>query len=97
MTTTAGRTAMEAKAKGARRERLHRLVDDMHEGELETVETFIDFVHDRGDPVLRALMNAPEDDEPLSDEDREALDEGRRALAEGDVVSDEELRAELGI
>jgi hypothetical protein len=42
-------------------------------------------------------MNAPEDDEPLSDEDREALDEGRRALAEGDVIGDEELRAELGI
>jgi hypothetical protein len=42
-------------------------------------------------------MNAPEDDEPLTDADREALEEGRRALAEGDVVSDEELRAELGI
>jgi hypothetical protein len=45
---------MDAKAKdvASRRERLHRLVDDMHEGELETVETFVDFVHERGDPLL---------------------------------------------
>ena len=41
-------------------------------------------------------MNAPEVSEPLSDEDREALDEGRRALEAGDLVSDRELRAELG-
>ena len=42
---------MEAKTKDLahRRERLHRLVDDMNEGELDTVETFVEFVHERGD------------------------------------------------
>ena len=45
-----------------------------------------------GEPV----DNAPEVSEPFGDEDREALDEGRRALEAGDLVSDRELRAELG-
>lgn len=84
---------MEAKAK----ERLHRLVDQIPEGEVHTAERFLEYLANAGDPVWRALMNAPEDDEPLSAEDREALEEGRRALAEGHVISDEELRAELGI
>lgn len=84
---------MEAKAK----ERLYRLIDQIPDGEVHTVERFLEYLANADDPVWRALMNAPEDDEPLSDEDREALEEGRRALAEGDVVSDEELRAKLGI
>ena len=88
---------MEGKAKDARRERLHRLVDDMHEGELETVETFIDFVHERGDPVLRALMNAPYDDEPVTDEERAAIQEGLDALEAGDVFTMEEVEKELGL
>ena len=88
---------MEAKAKDARRERLHRLVDEMHEGELETVETFIDFVHERGDPVLRALLNAPYDDEPVTDEERAAVQEGLDALEAGDVYTMEEVEEELGL
>ena len=76
---------MEAKVKDAasRRERLHRLVDDMHERELETVETFVAFVHEHGDPVLRALMNAPEDDEPIMPEEEEAVREALEDVAAG--------------
>ncbi len=87
---------MEAKAKdaAARRQRLHRLVDDMHEGELETVELFVDFVHERGDPVLRALMNAPYDDEPVTDEERTAVQEGLDALEAGDVHTLEDIEKE---
>jgi hypothetical protein len=91
--TTTVTDAMEAKAK----ERLYRLIDRIPEGEVHTAERFLEYLASSDDPVMRALMNAPEDDEPLTDADREALEEGRRALAEGDVVSDEELRAELGI
>ena len=92
-TTIPGRTAMEAKA----RERLYRLVDEIPEGEVHAAERYLEYLAEHGDPFVRALRNAPEVDEPLSDEDREALDEGRRALDEGDVVTDEELRAELSI
>ena len=46
---------------------------------------------------MQALLRAPEATDPLSDEDHEAVEEGRRALEAGDCVSDQELRAELGI
>jgi len=84
---------MEAKAK----ERLYRLVDQIPEREIHAAERYLEYLAEHGDPFMRALLNAPESDEPLSDEDREALEEGRAALAAGDVVTDEELRAELGI
>lgn len=84
---------MEAKA----RERLYRLVDQIPEEEVHAAERYLEYLAEHGDPFIRALMRAPESDEPLSEEDHEALNEGRRALVEGDVVTDEELRAELGI
>lgn len=84
---------MEAKAK----ERLYRLVDRIPPGEVHAAERYLEYLAELGDPFIRKLMNAPFDDEPVSEEDRADLEEGRRALAEGDVVTDEELCAELGI
>ncbi len=85
--------AMEAKAK----ERLYRLVDQIPDGEVHAAERYLEYLAKQGDLLVRALLSAPASDEPLSDEDRKALAEGRRALDESDVVTDEELRAELGI
>lgn len=89
---------MEAKAKDleSRRARLHRLVDDMHEGELETVETFVDFVHERGDPLLRKLMNAPYDDESVTPDEEEAVREALEDVAAGRVQTLDEVMKELG-
>jgi len=84
---------MEAKAK----QRLYRLVERIPEEEIHAAERYLEYLATHGDPLVRALTHAPESDEPLSEEDREALEEGRRALDEGDVVTDDELRAELGI
>ena len=85
--------AMEAKA----RERLYRLVDKIPDEEIHAAERYLEYLAKQGDPLVRALIHAPVSDEPLTDAEREALDEGRRALDEGDVVSDEELRAQLRI
>ena len=79
------------------RKRLHRLIDTLPAAEIEAAERYIEYLCEHGDPFIQALMNAPEMAEPLSDGDREALAEGRRALEAGDLVSDQELRAELGI
>jgi hypothetical protein len=49
------------------------------------------------DPVLRALREAPIDDEPVTDEEQAAIEEGLDALELGDVISDEELRRRLGL
>ncbi len=47
------------------------------------------------DPV--GLSLAPVDDEPLTPEEVAALDEAYAARQRGDVVTDEELRRELGV
>ena len=78
-------------------ERLHRLVDALPATELRAAERYLEFLAGRGHPFVQTLLNAPEADEPLSDEDRTALAEARSALEAGDMVSDSELRAELGI
>ena len=43
------------------------------------------------DPVLAALLNAPEDDEPETDYERDAVSEGWRIWLRGAVVSSAEI------
>jgi len=78
------------------RERIHQLVDDLPEQELPAVERFLRQRED-GDPVLRALANAPDDDEELTPEEDAAVQEGLDAIERGDVVSSAELRRSLGL
>jgi hypothetical protein len=68
------------------RERIHRLVDQLPEIELPAVESLLSERRAAADPFLQALANAPEDDEPLSDEDIAALDEAYADIAAGRVV-----------
>ena len=77
----------------ATRDDLHRLISDLPDSELETVRGFI---ARRIDPVERALMDAPLDDEPETDEERAAVAEAQEAYARGDVIADEDLDRELG-
>jgi len=84
---------MEAKAK----ERLYRLVDQIPEGEVHTAERFLEYLATADDPVLRALMNAPEDDEPVSPEEEEAVREALEDVAAGRMHSIEEVKRELGL
>ncbi len=71
------------------REKLHRLVDELSEAEvtptLRLVET------QRHDPLLQAVANAPEDDEPWTDEDEAAVAESRADVAAGRTFSHEEM------
>ncbi len=79
------------------REALHQLIDELAENELGRIEQLIQAVRDGADdPLLRALLLAPWDDEPETDEERAAIQEGLDDLARGKVVSHEELRRELG-
>lgn len=56
------------------KEKLHQLIDELPENEVETAEHVLEYLRDRArDPLLRALVEAPEDDEPTTaEEDREA-------------------------
>jgi len=49
------------------------------------------------DPVLRALMSAPLDDEPLTPEDEDALAESAEDIRASRVSSTAELRRRLGL
>jgi hypothetical protein len=46
------------------RDTLHRLVDALPESELAVAERFLNYLRATADPVLRALLEAPLDDEP---------------------------------
>jgi len=76
------------------KESLYRLIDAIPAKDLDTAHRALEPLTD---PVLLALANAPLDDEPETDEEREAVAEGRAALARGDSMSLEDVRRELGL
>ncbi len=78
------------------KEKLHRLVDELPEGELLPAERFLEYLRDRAnDPVLRAFLEAPEDDEPLTDEELKAIAEADEDIAQGREHPWEEVRDRL--
>jgi hypothetical protein len=79
------------------RDSLHRLIDELPESDLATAERFLHYLRATTDPVLRALLEAPLDDEPETEEERQAVQEAREELARGEVRTLEEVRRELGL
>lgn len=78
------------------RDRAHALIDTLPEAELRVVRRFLEFLEaESPSPLLRALRDAPLDDEPLTAEDRLAVEEGKRDRAEGRLVSHQEARRRL--
>jgi hypothetical protein len=75
---------------------LHSLVDSLPEEDLATAGRLLAGLAATADPVHRALLLAPPDDEPDTDEDG-GLAEARREVARGEGISTEELRRELGL
>ena len=75
------------------RDQMHQFIDLLPDTRLAEVSELLEKL---ADPVLWALATAPEDDEPLTEEDIAALDEGRAALARGEVIPDEEVWRRLG-
>jgi hypothetical protein len=49
------------------------------------------------DPVSVALVNAPYDDEPVSEEEAREIAEGRVSLARDEGIPNEEVQAEFGL
>jgi hypothetical protein len=74
---------------------LHRLVDSLREEDLTTAGRLLVGLTATADAVERALLLAPFDDEPDTDDENGGLAEARRELARGDGISTEELEREL--
>ena len=49
------------------------------------------------DPVWELFKNAPLDDEPLTEEDKQAIKEANEDFAAGRFVTHEDLKKELGL
>jgi hypothetical protein len=77
--------------------RLHELVDSLPD---ETVPAAVGALErllgpGESDPLLRALLSAPEDDEPISDEDVAEIEAGRADIKAGRVISGDEARRRI--
>jgi hypothetical protein len=79
------------------RDRLHEAVDRLPEDELHSALRYVEYLRDDADPLLRALDEAPEDDEPLTEEDIRAIAESRAEYARGECRTWDEARKDLGL
>ncbi len=79
------------------KEELHRLVEELPTSELHAAQRFLEYLRQAGsDPVLRALMEASEDDERETPEEQIAVQEAREQLARGDTIPDADVWQRLG-
>jgi hypothetical protein len=77
---------------------LHRLVDSLPEEDLTTAGRLLVGLTATADAVERALLLAPPDDEPHTDDEDGGLTEARRDLARGDEgIPTKDLERELGL
>ncbi len=79
------------------KDELYRLVDELPESELHAAKRYLEYLRNMGDPLLQALMAAPDDDEPEGEEERASVAEARRDFEAGRVVTHEELKREFGL
>lgn len=79
-------------------EELHRLVDSIPVSQAPLAKRLLEAVLEQAaqdDPLLRALANAPIDDEPETLEEAAAVAEAREQVARGEIISDADLWREL--
>ena len=74
------------------RQELHTMLDAVPEERLVAVREALSRL---ADPVLLAFLMAPEDDEPTTDEDLEAIAEAQKDYERGETVSLTDVLAEL--
>ena len=58
---------------------------------------YLECLIDRGDPYFKFLMSVPEEDEQLTDRFQKELDRAWKDIRDGQVVSSDQLKQELGL
>ncbi|MBC7543617.1 MAG: hypothetical protein H7338_12890 [Candidatus Sericytochromatia bacterium] len=79
----------------AMRDDLHQIIDELPETDVPMAIRFLRglrVVPATGDDLVTSLEAAPDDDEPVTDDDRAASALARQELAEGRGLSAEEVR-----
>ncbi len=72
---------------------LHQLVDALR---IESLDEARAALVSMVDPIQLALLTAPLDDEPVTEEDRADLDAARLEYRRGETLSNEEVRRAIG-
>ncbi|MBI4339526.1 MAG: hypothetical protein HY680_06190 [Chloroflexi bacterium] len=90
---TPTRTASQAKP--ITRTALRKLVGQLPESELVAAHRYLCYLRDEGGPWLRALKDAPLDDEPSTTEEDAAADKAWQEYLEGKAISAEEAKRKL--
>jgi predicted transcriptional regulator len=80
------------------KERLHQLVDQLSETEADEALRYIASRREESaaDRLARWLDSRPEDDEPLTAEDEQAIAAGRADVTAGRTISHEEMLRKYG-
>jgi hypothetical protein len=86
------RAAMESQMSS--RDSLHQLVDNLPDSEIFRAERVLQVLRETADPVVYALENAREDDEPESSEEALAVAEAWR---DDETLTTDEVKERLGI
>jgi hypothetical protein len=77
------------------RQHAHELIDRLPEGQLSALVGLLETIVD---PVTAALRNAPIDDEPETEQEKQAISEAREWLhRNGKGIPHEEAMRELGL
>lgn len=77
------------------------LIEELPEGIVRgQVVEFLAFLREkqrRADQVMKAMAELPEDDEPTTPEDLEAIREAEEAIARGELLDPADLERDLGL
>jgi hypothetical protein len=77
------------------KQELHQLIDQLP---TEQVTAALRYIHYRcTDPVLLSLLNAPTDDEPYTDEQRQRDAEAEASITGGNGISHDDVLREFGL
>jgi hypothetical protein len=76
------------------RQRAHAYLDRLPPEQLTAVRGLLETMLD---PVSRALVDAPIEDEPISEEEERAVVEAREWLKHNEPISHEKMLAEFGL
>ena len=74
---------------------LHILVDFLEESEADEAAKFVSYLLYLSHPVLRTLREAPEDDEPETEEEKAAMKGAYEDLKSGNIVSSDKILDEI--
>ncbi len=76
------------------RQQLHRAVEALPDSQIDAALSYLNFLSLAASPVLRALLSAPPDDEPDTDEDQRRDLEAVERFRRGESIPHEEVLRE---